>query len=231
MRRTTIALPVLLFGIQAHAGIITQTVNFSIQAHGSLVFPYNQLDPSHLPLNAWAITVNLNSGAGPQWQLLNPTSNTISFNATLHGSINTDAGPTAIVNTVMPLTLGPGQSTLVYVHNPFSSFPSPAYQISAVDPATGNVSLVGTGQVQPFDIVTQNGGFVFNEFVTANNGISVSVIHLGMDAALSGTETVAYFYGDTPFIPEPASIITLSLGLAAVTACVWRQRIRVRCPS
>jgi hypothetical protein len=43
-------------------------------------------------------------------------------------------------------------------------------------------------------------------------------------ADLEGFETVTYFYGTTFPIPEPASLVMLSLGLTAVAGLAWRHR-------
>ena len=112
MRRTTIAVAVLLFGIPAHAGIMTQTVTFSLQTNGENVGPYNQLDPSLAPLNAVGMDITFHGppvGFGSTYELDNSTSNTISFNATLLGQVFTRVGNSPQTNTTMPVTLRPGQ--------------------------------------------------------------------------------------------------------------------------
>jgi hypothetical protein len=76
----------------------------------------------------------------------------------------------------------------------------------------------------PFEMV----GIAPTDSVTAD---SPSILVMSnQDFRYNGTETVAYYFGDSFPLPEPSSLITLSLGLAAVAACAWRQRVRVRCP-
>jgi hypothetical protein len=216
MRRTTIAVAFLSFGIQAHAGIITQTSNFHYADHGGTgAQPYNQLDPSLTPLNAVVFSISIAGypvSFGHTFEVSNPTSNTISFNATLSGGLFTEAGGFTTMPTV-PTTLGPHQSKdfipLIV--------PSPAFQ-SSMTQTTNLDRYVGTGMVVPAGF----GGF---ERVTADNSL-ITVTQLGATAEFLGSETITYYYGSSFPVPEPASLAMLSFGLPTIAMLMlaWRKR-------
>jgi hypothetical protein len=205
------AVAVLLFGIQAHAGMMTQTSNFHFASHGGTgAIPpgFNQLDPSLAPLNAVLFTL-IFSASFETFEVLNPTFNTISFNATLSGSFG--EGNVGIYRTQFtePVTLPGGQSTFL---TPLT-IPPPGVQLSNAQ-TTGLSEYVGTGQV----FLTFGG---FDNATIDNSLIQVS----NLDASdFRGTETVTYYYGSTLLLPEPASLAMLSLGLAAVAIMRWQHR-------
>jgi hypothetical protein len=220
MRQMTIAVAVLLFGIPAHAGIITQTVSFNIRSHGGTgnFLNFNQLDPSLAPLNAVVLTVSATgyafssgiTGHDDTFQVTNPTANTISFNAMLFGSLSTDAGGFRTMSTV-PTTLGPHQSQDFIP----LLIPSPAFQSTMT--LLGDLSqseYVGTGT---FLTVVSDLNFV----ITDNSLISVT----DLDARIiDGFETITYYYGSSFLVPEPASLVMLSIGLTMVAGLAWHRR-------
>jgi hypothetical protein len=149
-------------------------------------------------------------GTGHTFQVTNPTSTTISFNAMLFGSLGTEAGGFSTMSTV-PTTLGPGQFTF------FAPLivPSPAFQ-SSMTQTTDLGRYVGTGMLVP-------AGFGGIESVTTDNSL-IKVTQLGTSANFQGSETIPYYYGTSFPVPEPASLMMLSLGLATVAMLAWRQR-------
>ena len=123
MRGTTFAVAVLLFGVQTEAGTITQTVSYEQEGPTAIVAVYNQFNPAlygGAPLNVVFITVTV-YGTGSEFQLVNTSStNTITFNATLSGSVSSSDlyglngfGQFYSSTYTVPITLGPGQSTFV----------------------------------------------------------------------------------------------------------------------
>jgi hypothetical protein len=223
MRRTTIALLLVFFGINAHAGVITQTVNFHLAPHGASSTPYNQFNPSLGPLNVVATTVTYTTGGafGPSfgnvYELQNMTSSAIVFNARLFGFVNSDAGGTLFTNTTVPLILGAGQMTFLQ--------PVPAFGAQYSNYRTGlDLSgYIGTGQLLPFAMT----GFPTEDSVTADS--PSILVTSDQNYRYNGTETVAYYFGDSFPLPEPSSLVMVSVGLAAVAACLWRQGVKARC--
>jgi hypothetical protein len=211
MRRTTIAVAVVLFGIQTHAGTMTQTAGFIAAPHGGTLGSYSQLNPSLAPLNAVVTTITV-GGQGNIYTLTNPTSNTISFTASLFGALNIDTLGFVSVST-MSETLGPFQSTML------TTLPLPMGTQSSSAQTTNLSAYIGTGTL----VVTQFGGGFQDSVHTDNPSIIVSSPPLP-NFAFGGTETVTYYYGSTFLIPEPTSLVMLSLGLAAVAGLAWRQR-------
>jgi hypothetical protein len=199
MRRATIAVAVLLFGAQAQAGIITQISHFHYADHaGKGAEPYNQLDPSLAPLNAVVLTVSV-EGYDHTFQVANPTSNTISFNATLVGDLNSEAGRFTS-GSIVPVTLGPHQST--YFVPPL--IPLPGFQTTMT--LTGDLTgsrYVGTGMLTP-------PGFGNLESVTADNSL-ITVTELASTFDLRGTEMITYYYSSSFLNPEPASLVMFAL--------------------
>jgi hypothetical protein len=217
MRRTTIAVVALLFAIQAHAGTITQTISFHFAAHGTTFTAYNQLDPSLAPLNGVVSTVTfLQGGVGNTFDVTNPTTNTISFHATLTWSLITDGG-NLFSTSIIPVTLGPNQTIAL---TPLQ-IPAPGYVISGAK-TTGLSVYIGTGQLAPFLAVGSPFGdnvFVDNSSITVRSETGGT-----FGGLLDGSETVTYFFGSTFVQPEPASLGMLSLGLVGVAALAWRHR-------
>jgi hypothetical protein len=231
MRRVIIAAAVLLFGVQAHAGTITQTVGFDTREHGGFgLLPYNQLDPSLAPLNDVATTVNFVGVSGNLYYLVNPTSTTITFDATLNWLLVIDGGTSASNRFTVNATLGPSQFTTLQ----FSLF---GFQLSSVQSSqTTNLSgYIGTGQLYPFGSPT-SGGFVgyFERVTVDNSSIMVTTMYDQQPvstSAMIGTETVTYYFGPTVIMPEPASLVMLSIGLATVAGVAglaWQHRSRAK---
>jgi hypothetical protein len=219
MRRTAIAVAVLLFGIQAQAGIITQTSELNFASHGGFgAKPYNQLDPSLAPLNAVVFTVTLDgpgeglgpTGRGDSYLVTNPTSNTISFNAMLQGIMySNDAEYGFSASSTVPVTLGPNESTFLL------SFQLPPFGIQVTRGVTMDLGqYVGTGILTPLFFESDNVS-VDNSLITVSNRDAFK---------FTGTETITYYYGSTFLMPEPASLTVLSLGLAAVAGLTWHRR-------
>ena len=194
---------VLTFGVQAHAGTITQFASFTYQEHDSRDVAYKQLDPALAPLNAVAFSVNATGTSGP-WTITNPTLSTLSFMLTISSRLSTDAGNSDSASTV-PVTLGPQSS------QEFSASQSYSGSLALT---TNLSSYIGTGMVPPF-------GNFSARFSPDNSQITVMDGHLG---SVSGTESVSYFYGPTPLLPEPTSLFMLSLGLATVGCVAWPSR-------
>jgi hypothetical protein len=207
MRRTIIAVAVVLFGVHAQAGVMTQTANFDFRSHATVTGFYNQLNPSLAPLNHVLITVTYSLGSVfDSFQFTNPTSNTISFNATLSGNIELDGCFFGTRSTV-PVTLFPFQSQLLALSIPAGS------QSSNVE-TTGLDQYVGTGMLAPFGTAM--------DFGTPDNPL-IGVTNL--DAfEFRGTETVTYFYGSTFLAPAPPSLVMLSVGLIVIGGLAWRLR-------
>jgi hypothetical protein len=211
MRRTAIAVAVVLFSNQAHAGIMTQTTNFNFASHagtGAIPSSYNQLDPSLGPLNAVIGTLSMSAGQFETFQVTNPTSNTISFNVTQFGSFGeTNAGQFTITSTE-PVTLLGGQSTTL----PPLMIP-PGFQTSLAQ-TTDLSKYVGTGQLF-FLFGFNDGALPDNSLIRVSNSDGYRI---------PGAETVTYLYGSTLLLPAPPSLVMLSLGLIVAGGLAWRHR-------
>jgi hypothetical protein len=120
----------VLSGVQAQAGTIPQTVGYFYGAEFSQPDVYSQLNPALGPLNAVLITATIDpNGFGATYRLTNRTANTINFNATLGGSVVTDAGITPTLSNTVPVTLGPNQSTILTPYH----VPQTRYELSSAE--------------------------------------------------------------------------------------------------
>jgi len=121
-----------------------------------------------------------------------------------------DAKSTFVYST----SLGPGQAgggTAMVSGSAFTVFTAMTTDLS---------QFVGTGQnvisgMIGFNITVDNPAIT----VTPPDGTNVRPL------AEHGTSTVTYLYGTTFSIPEPSSVVMMTLGLAAVAALAWRRRI------
>jgi hypothetical protein len=206
-----IAVAVVLFGVQARAGVITQTSRFNYAPHGgSGSDGYNQFDPSLGTLGVVAFTVTYSLGSGFEgFQFTNPTSSTITFNASLFGTAELDGCFFGTTSTV-PVTLGPfSQSLILGLTIP------PGFQSSNVE-TTGLDRYVGTGLLTPITAFG-DGATVDNPLITISN----------VDGArFTGTETITYDYLSPlpPPVPAPPSLVLLSVGLVVIGGLAWRRR-------
>jgi hypothetical protein len=209
MRVTMLAAGMLFFCIESHAGMITQPVQFDYKNHASSNTNYARLNPALAPLNSVVFSVTATGTSGP-WMVTNPTSGTLTFNVIVDQTIETDAGSHSLV-TSMPVTLAPSAIQQVPVTETTSD---------NLVQTTNLSSYIGTSTISPF-------GF-YNGVVFADNPlITVSYIPDiggGVFQEIKGSETVAYYYGNSFFVPEPASFTMLSLSLAAVAVRAWRRR-------
>lgn len=218
IRMMAFAATMLLFGVGLEAGTITQTVSFVYMSHNSRPFPYNQLDPSLAPLNEVVFEVNANGAQGP-FHVTNPTGSTLSFNLFVSATLSTDGGGTSTATTV-PTTLGPGASIDI---SPTLSYSGSAFK------TTNLSSYVGTSDIMP-------SAFFFGSVFSSNPLITImdDSAFGGPGLFASGTEKVTYAFGDTLGVPEPHSMIMLSLGLAAIAGMrhrsvrAWLIRHRTR---
>ena len=90
MRRMTFVVALVLFGLQAEAGILTETASFEQEGPTAIVATYNQFNPALYggPLNVVFTTITVDRGGGSEFKLVNTSStNTITFNATLSGGV------------------------------------------------------------------------------------------------------------------------------------------------
>jgi hypothetical protein len=66
-------------------------------------------------------------------------------------------------------------------------------------------------------------GFGAVESVTADNSL-ITVTPFGSNVDFRGSETITYYYGSSFPVPEPVSLVMLSVGLATVAGLAWRHR-------
>jgi hypothetical protein len=188
---------------------MTQTAGFLAAPHGGMTAVINQLPPMLEPLNAVVTTVTV-GGQGNIYTLRNPTSNAVSFNATVFGALGVDAVSFVSVSTV-PVTLVPFQSTML------TTLPLPMGTQSSTVQTTNLSAYIGTSTVP------NTGGFM-DHVMASDPSINVSMSSFIPTYEFGGTEMVTYYYGSTLLLPEPASLAMLSLGLAAVAGLAWRRR-------
>jgi len=108
MRRTALAVAALFFGVQAHAGAITQTTFFDFAADATAYSFSNGRDLALAPLGA-GVTIAAatpDRGESDAYQVTNPTPSAISFNPLFSDSVNPEAD--AFYN-MAPVLVNPGR--------------------------------------------------------------------------------------------------------------------------
>jgi hypothetical protein len=170
---------------------------------------YNHLAPSLVPLNVVSFSTN---AAGSYGYLLSNNGNTQTVTVTENTELQIGSYPTAF-NALLDVKSTKTYQILLTAGEEVGEIASiSGGQFTAV---TTNLSqFVGTGQ----NIIT------FSMFL----GLSVddpAVTHSSPEPETSirvtGTSTVTYLYGAT--VPEPASVVMMTLGLSAVAALRWRR--------
>lgn len=220
MRRITIAaaVAVLLAGGGARAGIIVQSPFFHFASHGTDFRPYSQLSPDLAPLNAVAFESTA-IGRSDDYFLDNRSASTVTFAATAFDAFSLDAGGVSFSRTFTITLPGFGGTDLSWLIN--NGKPIVASRLVTTDLDR----FIGTGLLS-FE------GTIIESLRVDDPAIHVYSSGLGAVgggfAFYDGTETITYYYGSTlgP-VPEPASLISMSLGLASVAGLAWRRR-RVR---
>jgi hypothetical protein len=198
---------------QTSGGALVQQTVFTILPKGSNPGSYNQLSPSLAPLNVVAFDSTC-TGTTSGIRLTNTTSAPVSFKLTIQDTFSDDALFFFQTQTI-PLTLSANQTL------------DTGFSINGGKPLIGSASLynpvgfVGTGTLVPdvsaFETAFTDSGVVHFTGLTPTGDIIPNY---------NGIETITYLYGPTS--PEPASLVMLSIGLAAVAGFAWRQACLAR---
>jgi hypothetical protein len=205
----TIAVLVLI-GVQAQAGTITTGARFQFALHGAMGSTnYDPFNPALGPLNAVQTTISV-LGVGPSYLLTNPTSSAITFLAGTDFELFSMGGFYDAKASYL-LTLGPGQSTDVTTFISLSTVSNTTALFSNLD------GFLGTTPASLPGITGANSG------VFPTNSAIRSVMDPSFAFSFSGNVSVTYYYGSTLLLPEPGSVVLLSLGLAAVAGLAWRR--------
>lgn len=199
----------------ARAGTIVQSTPFKLAEHGSDWHGIAQLPPSLAPLNAVVIESSASTGEAA-YRVQNASDRAASATVTADFVLSTDAGSVDLEHS-FSVTLAPNQIvTLTWDVNGGSPFT--ARRVVTTDPG----QYVGTGSLSPYFYAfaaayADNPAIVFlPEYTTAVSDLP----------SVTGSETFTYYYGTSFPVPEPASVVSMGVGILGLAGLARARRRR-----
>ena len=206
----SVALTICGVGRPALPSSIVVSTPMEYASHGVRYAGYQQFDPALGPLREVDIAIS-GTASSDDYTFTNVTPSPITFTGTVleefHSAGATDV---AFVSTFT--------ETLAPYHSSGNHYVDGKFVASAsYTPATIDLSQwVGTG-LHPIDMDV----FPGSTASASDPGITVEG-HREYAGFIDGTETVTYLYGT--IVPEPSSVVMLSLGLAGALGMAWLRR-------